>query len=101
MEYWETVFEEIRWRLAAGDRSMAQEHARRADLAKMDVCYLFGAGDEVLLRSRELGKLKCRATGPYVFRRYVGWRRTNAEIEGAAGRLMTVSAANLLPLHPS
>ena len=101
MEYWETVFKEIRWRLAAGDRRMAQEHARQADLAKMDVCYLFGAGDEVLLHSRELGKLKCRATRPYVFRHYVGWRRTNAEIEGAAGRLMTVSAANLLPLHPS
>lgn len=80
---------------------MAQEHAQRADLAKMDVHYLFGAGDEVLLHSRELSKLKCRATGPYVFWRYVGWRRTNAEIEGAAGRLMMVSAANLLPIHPS
>ena len=101
MEYWETVFEGIRWRLAVGDRRMVQEHARRADLGKMDVRYLFGAGDEVLLHSRELGKLKCHATGPYVFRRYVGWRRTNAEIEGAAGRLMMVSADNLLPLHPS
>ena len=44
MEYRETVFEEICRRLAAGDRCMAQEHAQRVDLAKMDVRYLFGAG---------------------------------------------------------
>ena len=79
---------------------MAQSHVRRADLAKQNVCYIFQAGDTVLLRSREVGKLKCRATGPYLFRKYVGWRSTNAEIEGAAGRVTTVSAANLLPLHP-
>ena len=97
MEYWETVFEEIRRQLAAEDRCMAQEHARRADLAKMDVRYLFGAGDEVFLRSRELGKLKCRATGPYVFRRYVGWRRTNAEIKGDEEALVDGFCGQLAP----
>ena len=33
VEYWGYVFEEVRRRLAAGDIKMAQEYARRADLA--------------------------------------------------------------------
>ena len=34
VEYWGYVFEEVQCRLAAGEIKMAQEYARRADLAK-------------------------------------------------------------------
>ena len=53
-----------------------------------------------LLRAPSGGKLKRRAVGPYTFLRYVGWRGVNAEIAGASGTRLTVSAANLHPMDP-
>ena len=53
---------------------MVEAHARHADLAKKDICYVFAKGDQVLLRAREMGKAKARARGPYLFRRYIGSR---------------------------
>ena len=79
---------------------MVEEHARRTDLVLQDVRFMFTAGDLCLLRAPGGGKLKRRAVGPYTFARYVGWRGVNAEIVSAAGKRLTVSAANLRPMDP-
>ena len=79
---------------------MVEEHARHTDLALQDVRCMFTAGDLCLLRTPGGGKLKRRAVGPYTFARYEGWRGVNAEIVGAAGKRITVSAANLRPMDP-
>ena len=63
--------------------------------------FLFQAGDQVLLRSRETGKLACRATGPYVFEKYIGNLGVVALIQGKGGRKYEVSATNLLPFRGS
>ena len=99
---WEGIFESVRARLVDQDRVMVERHARRADLARHDARYIFAEGDQVLLRAREAGKSKARARGPYLFRRYVGWRQVNAEIvQLGHDEPITVSAANLLPMHPA
>lgn len=51
---------------------MLRAYARRRDLAAHDVRFLFRPGDQVLLRNREIGKLKARSVGPYVFLKYLG-----------------------------
>lgn len=51
---------------------MLENYLKRSNLAARDVRYVFQAGDLVLLRQREPGKLKTRAMGPYTFVRYVG-----------------------------
>ena len=37
---------------------MVEAHARRSDLARQDVCYIFAEGDQVLLRAQEVAKAK-------------------------------------------
>ena len=77
---------------------MVEEHARRADLERMDIRFVFRTGDLCLLRAPTGGKLKRRAVGPFTFVKYVGWRGVNAEIVGVSGKVRTVSAVNLRPL---
>ena len=79
---------------------MVEEHACRTDLVVQDVQFMFTAGDLCLLRALGGGKLKRRVVGPYTFTRYVGWQGVNAEIVSAAGKHLTVSAANLRPMDP-
>ena len=47
--------------------------------------------------------MKTRATGPYIFVRYTGKLQLTAEIAEVGGKLLMVSAANLLPMrqHPT
>ena len=99
LAYWQHMFQAVEERLLANDRKMVQEHARRADLDQLDVRTAFNPGDMVLLRSPRPGKLKVRAVGPYTFLHYVGWRGTNAMIQGRSGQTLTVSVANLRPVH--
>ena len=74
---WEGIFRDIQQHLQANDQRMVEAHQRRRDLA---VRHLFREGDYVLLRSREQGKLKTRAVGPYIFKGYLGWRGVNAAV---------------------
>ena len=46
------------------------------------------------------GKFKHHAVGPYTFVCYLGWHGVNADIIGSAGKLLTVSIANLCPTDP-
>ena len=48
--YWDEFFTALRQRQLAYDRKMAQEYLKRSDLARYDVCFVFKAGDLVLLR---------------------------------------------------
>lgn len=52
----------------------------------------------MLLRNREVGKLKARSVGPYVFVKYVGKLGTVALVTMGGGREQHVSAANLVPV---
>ena len=74
---WEGIFRDIQQHLQANDQRMVEAHQRRRDLG---VRHLFREGDYVLLRSREQGKLKNRAVGPYIFKGYLGWRGVNAAV---------------------
>ena len=96
--YWQTVFRDIERRIARNDAKMVEEHARRADLERMDIRFVFRTGDLCLLRAPSGGQLKRRAVGPFTFVKYVGWRGVNAEIVGVSGKVRTVSAVNLRPL---
>ena len=65
--YWDSFFDELRQQHTKYDRKMATEYLKRHDLARYDVRFLFKAGDLVLLRQRQAGKLATRARGPYTF----------------------------------
>jgi hypothetical protein len=77
---------------------MVEAYARRRDLAKLDIRYLFRPGDQVLLRNREVGKLKARSVGPYVFLKYIGKLKTVGLISMGGDKVQQVSAANLVPV---
>lgn len=49
---------------------MVREYKKRKTLADHDIRFLFEPGDPCLLKSKEPGKLKCRAVGPYTFVAY-------------------------------
>ena len=46
----------------------------------MVVRHLCHEGDYVLVRSREIGKQKTRAVGPFVFNKYIGECGVNSEV---------------------
>ena len=54
---------------------MAQEYLKRSDPARYDVCFIFKAGDLVLV-----GKMVTKARGPYTFAKYMGMLGVTAEI---------------------
>ena len=91
----------IQSRIAQNDKRVLRKYLQREDLARFDVRFVFRNGDPVLLRSREIGKLKSRATGPFTFGHYVGTRKVNAVIYSMEGKAREVSALNLLPMHSS
>ena len=63
---------------------------------------LYHEEDYVLVQSRETGKQKTHALGPFVFRKYIGERGMNAEIvQLGSGKTKEVSLVNLLPMHPA
>jgi hypothetical protein len=85
-------------RLHQTDLKMIREYQKKRRVASHDPRVIFRRGDRVLLRRRQPGKMKTRAEGPYTFLRYktsAGWV---AAVEGLAGRILEVSAANLIPL---
>lgn len=100
MGYWQYVFDKLAHRQNRYDSRMIREYARRADLARYDVRYLFSPGDRVLLKQKRPGKLNVKALGPYIFVRYTGPLHVTAVIADGTGRkLPPVSVANLLPVH--
>ena len=60
--YWQTVFRDIERRIACNDAKMVEEHARRADLERMDIRFVFRTGDLCLLRAPS-GKVKAAGRG--------------------------------------
>ena len=78
---------------------MVDAYKRRRDLADNDIRFVFESGDLTLLRSKEPGKAKCRAVGPYHFVEYIPPRGVVAKIMNDKGKVYTVSAANLLPVR--
>ena len=60
---------------------------------------LFAPGNLVLLKQKQPGKNKVRATGPYEFRAYEGCRGVTATIAKPGGEGMRVSVANLIPFR--
>ena len=67
------------------DRQMVKQYLRRSNLAAVAIRFLFRAGDKVLLKQRLVGKLQAKATGPYIFIKYTGWKRVTAIIGQAGG----------------
>ena len=56
----------------------------------------------MLVRSWETGKQKTHAVGPFVFRKYIGKRGVNAEVDQlGSGKIKEVSLGNLLSMHPA
>ena len=63
---------------------------------------LYHEGDYMLVRSRETGKQKICAVGPFVFKKYIGECGVNAEVvQLGSGKIREVSLGNLLPMHPA
>ena len=55
----------------------------------------------MLVQSREIGKQKTCAVGPFVFRKYIGECGVNAEVvQLGSGKIGDVSLGNLMPMHP-
>lgn len=79
---------------------MVKSYKKRAELADIDVRFIFSGGDLVFLKQREPGKLKVRSMGPFIFLAYVGSKRVQARIMNFQDRVWLVSAGNLLPVDP-
>ena len=60
---------------------------------------LFAPGNLVLLKQKQPGKNKVRATGPYEFQSYEGRRGVTATIAKPGREGMQVSVANLIPFR--
>ena len=58
--------------------------------------YIFESGDLVLVKQRRIGKLRPKALGPFVFKRYVGIQSKSAEVQ-AGEKLIVVSTIHLCP----
>ena len=71
---WDDIFAEVQCRHLHYDRQMVRQYLRCSNLAAVDVRFLFKAGDKVLLKQRLVGKLQAKATGPYIFIKYTGWK---------------------------
>lgn len=55
----------------------------------------------MLVQSREIRKQKICAVGPFVFGKYIGEHRVNAEVvQLGSGKIGDVSLGNLMPMHP-
>ena len=80
---------------------MVRNYLRKENLALHDVCFLFEAGDHVLLRSRVPGKLAIKALGPFIFVNFTGALQVTATIAGLDGSRRISSTANLLPMRPA
>ena len=66
------------------------------------VSHPYHEGDYVLVRSRETGKQKTHAVGPFVFRKYLGEYGMSAEVvQLGKGKIRQVLLGNLLPMHPA
>ena len=40
--------------------------------------------------------------GPYIFKRYIGWKGVNAEVvQPGSGTTQEISAGNIIPMHPA
>ena len=64
--------------------------------------HLYRERDYVLVQSRETGKQTTHAVGAFVFRKYIGERKVNAEVfQLESGKIREVSLGNLLPMHPA
>ena len=81
------------------DRKMVKKYLARRNLDSVDVRFIFSAGEPVLLKQKEPGKMKCRALGPYTFLEYTGTLGVTASILNHKGKTYQVSVANLLPLY--
>ena len=77
---------------------MIREYQKKRRVASLDPRVIFRGGDRVLLRRRQPGKMKTRAEGPFTFLRYKSSAGWVAMVEGLAGRVLEVSAANLISL---
>ena len=51
---------------------MVERYLHQKNLAEHDVRFCFNPGDYVLLKQKVPGKLKVRATGPFIFKTYTG-----------------------------
>jgi hypothetical protein len=80
---------------------MVKEYLKRRNIAEHDVRFVFNPGSLVLLKSKEPGRRKVTAVGPYTFIKYLGPLGVVAKVANKAGKLYEVSAANLLPINDS
>ena len=103
VEIWREVFREVKEQHDRYDAGMVRDYLWQQNLADHDVCFIFTAGDKVLLCHHVPGKLNLKVQGPYIFVRYT--RRLQVTVVIAAldggGTTRVVSAANLLPMRPS
>ena len=69
------------------DARMIEQYEKRGDLAKVDLRSVLGPGSKVVMKQKQPGKNKLRATGPYTVVRFVGRSGLGVELLGADGKL--------------
>ena len=67
LRHWEATLEPARQRLADADTAMVHAHTQHVSPSAPDTRDQFTKGCWVLMKQRQLGKSKLRATGPYHF----------------------------------
>lgn len=88
---------EVRSRLRNQDISMVAQYARRPGLSPIDNRTILTPGCKVIMRQRQPGKMKLKATGPYTFLRFVGRQGLGAELMDQGGHTLRASLSNVLP----
>lgn len=101
MKAWESILEYTQEHLLNADRDMVAAYEARVPSKVVDHRNAFSAGDWVLMKHKQPGKNKIRATGPYQFIEYCGRRGITAYIQKPGEDKQRVSIANIIPFQGS
>ena len=70
--WWDQTILKLRERLRKLDSNMQRAYMARRDLGRVDLRTILTPGVRVIMRQKQPGKNKLRATGPYTFLNFVG-----------------------------
>ena len=97
LHWWEQLLDLAYQYLEDADTAMVWAYKRKVAPLRIDMRKEYTEGCLVLMKQKQPGKSKLRATGSYRFEDYRGAQGTGADITAPDGTVSRVSVANLVP----
>ena len=94
MGIWAEIFEEVLKCKAHYDDNMIKGYLQCKGIAKVDVCFCFGEGDQVVQLAHHDSKLNPCMWGPYIFVHYSPWCTTMDICDAATKKVLNKSVAH-------